>query len=560
MKKLFTLLALIVITTINAQAPQGFNYQATVRNSAGELLLNQSVSFKFSILQNSDSGDIVYSENQTANTDDLGHIALVVGQGTATTGTFTNINWGSGTYYLGIELNTGTGYVAMGTTQLLSVPYALYANTAGSTSSNNTGLISPTITTNPVTNIIGTTATFSASISNVNINQLSATAGFVYSLNPNPIFDIASSNTGNELRVDLSSNTFSFDSAVQGYPIFSPFTLYYVRAFVITENNTIVYGNEISFITAEASSSQQTIVDVASSNADFSILVRALERTNLLETLDGSGQFTVFAPTNEAFTTFFNSLGAGVTVENVDATVLKYILLNHVIGSEINSADFPAASYSSTLSPINATATSPTISMFVQKAGSVVTINGGFANGGATVTTADLDASNGVIHVVDNVIAIPTLVNHVIANPDFDTLQAVVTSTGGALGDQSAVLNALVGLTAAAPATLFAPNNIAFANAMTGSGFAVGATPAQVTKVLQYHVTTAGNVRSSQLTNNQVVPMFTNPDQNVTVILGTGTVDIKDTANNLSRVFLADIQASNGVIHGVNRVLQPIFN
>ena len=173
MKKLFTLLALAITLIVSAQAPQGFNYQATVRNSAGALLLNQSVSFKFSILQNSASGDIVYSENQTANTDDLGHIALVVGQGTATTGTFSNINWGGGSYYLGIELNTGSGFVAMGTTQLLSVPYALYANTAGSTSSNNTGLISPTITTNPVANITGTTATFSASISNVNINQLS---------------------------------------------------------------------------------------------------------------------------------------------------------------------------------------------------------------------------------------------------------------------------------------------------------------------------------------------------------------------------------------------------
>ena len=125
------------------------------------------------------------------------------------------------------------------------------------------------------------------------------------------------------------------------------------------------------------------------------------------------------------------------------------------------------------------------------------------------------------------------------------------------MGDQSGVLNALVGLTATAPATLFAPNNTAFTNATTGTGFAVGANAAQVSKVLQYHVTTAGNVRSSQLTNNQVVPMFTSPVQNVTVILGTGTVDIKDTATNLSRVFQADIQASNGVIHGVNRVLQP---
>jgi len=303
--------------------------------------------------------------------------------------------------------------------------------------------------------------------------------------------------------------------------------------------------------------SQPTIVDIASSNADFSTLVRALERTDLVETLDGSGQFTVFAPTNEAFNTFFASLGPGVTVENVDAVVLKSILLNHVIGSEIKSGALPAATYASTLSPFNTSVNAPTISMFVQKSGSVVTINGGSANGGATVTSADLDASNGVIHVVGNVIAIPTIVNHVIANPDFDTLQAVVTSTSGAFGDQSGVLNALVGLTAAAPATLFAPNNTAFTNATTGTGFAVGANAAQVSTVLQYHVTTAGNVRANQLTNNQVVPMFTSPVQNVTVILGTGTVDIKDTATNLSRVFQADIQASNGVIHGVNRVLQP---
>lgn len=298
--------------------------------------------------------------------------------------------------------------------------------------------------------------------------------------------------------------------------------------------------------------SQPTIVDIASGNADFSILVRALQRTNLAATLDGSGQYTVFAPTNTAFNTFFSSLGTGVTVENVDPVVLKSILLNHVIGEEIKSSAIPAATYESTLSPINTTATSPTISMFIQKAGSTVTINGGVDSKGAEVTTADLDARNGVIHVVNRVIQIPTLVDHVIDNPDFETLQTVVTGS-----DQAAVLAALSGLTPAAPATLFAPNNAAFATALGTGGFANGATAAQVTKVLQYHVTTVGNVRSNQLTNNQVVPMFTSPVQNVTVILGTGTVDIKDTQNILSRVFQADIQASNGVIHGVNTVLRP---
>ena len=136
MKKLFTLLALAITLIATAQAPQGFNYQATVRNSSGALITNQNVLFKFNIMLNSQTSLPVYSETHQAPTDDLGQVNLTVGQGTATTGTFAGINWASGTYYLGIELNTGSGgYVAMGTTQLLSVPYALYANSAGSTQS-----------------------------------------------------------------------------------------------------------------------------------------------------------------------------------------------------------------------------------------------------------------------------------------------------------------------------------------------------------------------------------------------------------------------------------------
>ena len=128
MKKLFTLLALVITTVIFAQAPQGFNYQATVRNSSGALIVNQNVNFKFNVMLNSPTSLPVFSETHMAPTDDIGQVNLVIGQGTATVGNFSTINWGTGNYYLGIELNTGSGYVAMGTTQLLSVPYALYAN------------------------------------------------------------------------------------------------------------------------------------------------------------------------------------------------------------------------------------------------------------------------------------------------------------------------------------------------------------------------------------------------------------------------------------------------
>jgi hypothetical protein len=135
MKKLYTLITLIATIATFAQAPQGFNYQATVRNSAGALIVNQNVYFKFNVMLNSATSVPVYSETHYVPTDDLGQVNLVVGTGTPATGTFAGINWASGSYYLGIELNTGTGYVAMGTTQLLSVPYALYANSAGSTQS-----------------------------------------------------------------------------------------------------------------------------------------------------------------------------------------------------------------------------------------------------------------------------------------------------------------------------------------------------------------------------------------------------------------------------------------
>jgi hypothetical protein len=138
MKKLFTLLALAITLIVSAQAPQGFNYQATIRNNSGQLLLNQNVQVKFNILSNSATGTTVYSESQSVTTDDLGHINLVVGQGTVITGTFSSINWSTGTYYLGIDLNTGPGFVSMGTTQLLSVIYSLYSENSGSRKKNNT--------------------------------------------------------------------------------------------------------------------------------------------------------------------------------------------------------------------------------------------------------------------------------------------------------------------------------------------------------------------------------------------------------------------------------------
>jgi hypothetical protein len=133
MKKFYTILCLAIasLTQLQAQAPQGFNYQATVRNNSGDLIVNNNVYFKFNVMQGSQTSLPVFTEIHYVPTDDLGQVNLVIGQGTATTGVFSELDWSLGSYYLGIELNTGNGYVAMGTTQLLSVPYALFAENSG---------------------------------------------------------------------------------------------------------------------------------------------------------------------------------------------------------------------------------------------------------------------------------------------------------------------------------------------------------------------------------------------------------------------------------------------
>ena len=137
MKKIYAILCLAIasLTQLQAQAPQGFNYQATVRNSGGDLIINSNVYFKFNLMQGSQTSLPVFSETHYVPTDDLGQVSLVIGEGTPQNNLayFSEIDWSLGSYFLGIELSVnGTNdYVAMGTTQLLSVPYALYAANAG---------------------------------------------------------------------------------------------------------------------------------------------------------------------------------------------------------------------------------------------------------------------------------------------------------------------------------------------------------------------------------------------------------------------------------------------
>jgi uncharacterized protein (TIGR02145 family) len=134
MKKLYTLIAfLIIAAAVKGQAPTSFNYQAVLRDTEGVLKANKAVTVKFEILQGSSSGTAVYTETHSTTTTGTGLIDLDLGAGTTSNGLLSSIDWGTGTYFLKITID-GT---LMGTSQLLSVPYALYSTKAGNGFSGN---------------------------------------------------------------------------------------------------------------------------------------------------------------------------------------------------------------------------------------------------------------------------------------------------------------------------------------------------------------------------------------------------------------------------------------
>ncbi|MEY4002771.1 MAG: hypothetical protein RIT07_813 [Bacteroidota bacterium] len=120
---------LIVMGNIKAQSPQKFSYQAVVRNASQALLTNKTVGIRASVLRGSAGGTAVYSESHTATTNSNGLVSIEIGGGTLLSGRFMQINWASGPYFLKteIDVNGGTNYTITGVSQLLSVPYALFA-------------------------------------------------------------------------------------------------------------------------------------------------------------------------------------------------------------------------------------------------------------------------------------------------------------------------------------------------------------------------------------------------------------------------------------------------
>lgn len=264
------------------------------------------------------------------------------------------------------------------------------------------------------------------------------------------------------------------------------------------------------------------IVERAEANDELSILVSAIVDAELGGTLQGTGPFTVFAPNNAAF----NNLPDG-TLDNLSTEELAQILTFHVVEGEITASDLSASQTVET----------------IQGEEILVTVDGGTVtvNGSAVVGTPDVQASNGVIHIVDDVLLPqafrePNIVDTAENLGNFTTLVGALEQTG--LKSTIQYLG---------PFTVFAPTDAAFNN--LPAGLLDGLSNEALAEILQYHVLN-GSVLSTDLMAEQSVPSLTQEELFI-------TADGDVTVNGSSNVATADVEASNGVIHAVDRVLLP---
>ena len=272
--------------------------------------------------------------------------------------------------------------------------------------------------------------------------------------------------------------------------------------------------------------SDMTIAEYALSDDNFSILVQALTKAELVNVLNGEGNFTVFAPTNAAFTALFAQLEIS-GISDLSKETLTPILLYHVLGTEAKSSMITTGYYS-TLSP----AQGSYLSLKVDVSSGVK------LNKNTSVTTADVDVKNGVIHVIDKVLLPPSVVDQALANDSFSILVQAVVKAG--------LVETLSG---SGPFTIFAPTNAAFESLFAALGISgiADLTAEQLIPILTYHVV-SGNVLSTQLSAGTVETL-------------NGPISITLTPspaiNTNSMIVATDVQASNGVIHVINKVLLP---
>jgi uncharacterized surface protein with fasciclin (FAS1) repeats len=279
-----------------------------------------------------------------------------------------------------------------------------------------------------------------------------------------------------------------------------------------------------------------SIADIVAADDNFSLLETALNHAQLTGNLKGEGNFTVFAPNNAAFAAA--GLETDAKIMAMSAETLKQILLYHVLPNRTPASAIPTAANT-------AVATSANANVFVTK-----NANGVFVNG-ATVLTADVNAKNGVVHIINKVLmpASGTIVQAAQANANFSFLVAAITRASQGNTNVAQVLSGT------GPYTVFAPTNQAFINAgFTTIAAIQAASPATLTNILTYHVI-AGRVLSSDLTEGAMPT--TVQGGKVTITLNGGA-KVKGLGNTTSsNITTTNVITTNGVIHAIDQVLLP---
>jgi uncharacterized surface protein with fasciclin (FAS1) repeats len=279
---------------------------------------------------------------------------------------------------------------------------------------------------------------------------------------------------------------------------------------------------------ARTDASNVDIVQTAVAAGQFTTLASLLQQAGLVDTLATGGPFTVFAPTDAAFAKVPK---ATLDALAADPAKLKAVLLYHVVPGRITAADVVKLTSAKTAEGQSVTIKVTNGSVFVD---------------GAQVTTPDVEASNGVIHVIDSVLipqqmtttAPKTIVQTAVAAGSFKTLTSLLKKAG------------LVGtLQGKGPFTVFAPTDAAFAEVPKATLAALAKNKAKLRSVLLYHVV-KGNVPAAKVVKLRSAKT-----------LNGKAVSIRVTGKNVSvggaRVTTADVKASNGVIHVINKVLIP---
>ena len=291
---------------------------------------------------------------------------------------------------------------------------------------------------------------------------------------------------------------------------------------------------------------QLSIVETALATPDLTSLVAALQAADgdLINVIN-NGTFTVLAPTNAAFDAFLAANGFA-TLGDVPTDVLSNILLNHVITGEVTSTDLVqgGAGYTTT----NATNADGDILSLYYNTSDGVRFNGVSS---VTATGADIEASNGVVHIVDAVIGLPTVVTFATADPTFETLVAALTRDDLTF-DYVTTLSSTDGLS---PFTVFAPTNDAFGDLLAElelDGLADIDEPT-LKATLDHHAVAMANVRAEDLSQGQVVGTI---GGDITISLDAGA-QIIDANGRTIDIIATNVQAFNGVVHAINTVILP---